>query len=326
MADSLRSHPTAVFYDSAAGVSLFSKPISMGNLIMSRLFRKAYIQGLGEDGKGWISIEEVFVRLNTTYAPNGKFARLSNDSVPDENGNPTYIGYDAAVCVQLFEPWILEVYNSTTGLPTSTRLVEPGNIVRSVPPPSGKSAEKLSGWPLSVVDLSVSTELDSTNLKEVYNAAHQNSVNQIIKMISFTDGEGPLGYTELSPALFAQARGLADGSNILPYFAGSGKTLARRYNDRVLSSASINPRHMAVYLTLILVLGLGAGFFVPKLPLNVPHRGFEVYSWMAAFHAEELIGESKTTGISRNLEIDEIAQQMGDLKFRYVNPHSPNGD
>jgi hypothetical protein len=140
------------------------------------------------------------------------------------------------------------------------------------------------------------------------------------QVISFTDGKGPLGYTELSETFFAQARGLADASNILPYFAGSGKTLARRYNDRVSSSASINPVYMGSYLAFILVVGLLAGFFVPKLPLDVPHRGFEVYSWIAAFHADELIGVGRNTGIARNMELDEIERRMGDLRFRYVNP------
>ncbi|GLB33262.1 hypothetical protein LshimejAT787_0101460 [Lyophyllum shimeji] len=301
----------AAFYDNGVGHSFFSSPVSTG-----------------EDGNGWVSIEEVLVRLNTTYTPKGKFPRKSDVSVPDKNGGPTWIGYDAAVCVQLFEPWVLEVFNSTTGLPSSMKIVEKGNEIRSMD--TAQTQEKLAGWP--VTDPDVNRQLNSSRLADVYACGHTNSVNQMLKdngrdafyvpsptVVSFTDGKGSLGYTELSEKFFAQARGLADASNVLPYFAGSGKTLARRYNDRVLSSASVNPVYMGTYVAFILVVGLVAGFFVPKLPLDVPHRGFEVYSWIAAFHADELIGVGSNTGIARNMELDEIEERMGDLKFRYVN-------
>ena len=95
-----------------------------------------------------------------------------------------------------------------------------------------------------------------------YIAGHQNSVNQMIKdngrdakyvpnptvflfliapflafakhnprlqLISFTGGDGFTGYTELSEVYYAKARALADAGNVLPYFAGSGLTVARRF-------------------------------------------------------------------------------------------------
>ncbi|KAF8075860.1 hypothetical protein FPV67DRAFT_386387 [Lyophyllum atratum] len=304
----------ALFYGNGVGHSFFSSPVSMG-----------------QDGNGWVTIEEVLVRLNTTYTPNGTFPRKSDLSVPDQFGNPTWIGYDAAVCVQLFEPWIVEVYNTTTGLPTTMRVVEKGNEVRSIN--SVKLQEKLTGFP--VTDPDVNRQLNSSKLADVYACGHTNSVNQMLKdngrdafyvpsptVVSYTDGKGPLGYTELSEIYFAQARGLADASNVLPYFVGSGKTVARRYHDQVSSSASVIPLYMGIYLAFILVIGLVAGFFVPKLPLDVPHRGFEVYSWIAAFHADELIGVGRNVPISRNMELDEIEQRMGDLRFRYVNPQT----
>jgi hypothetical protein len=67
----------------------------------------------------------------------------------------------------------------------------------------------------------------------------------------------------------------------------------------------------------MLTLGLLAGLFVPKLPLDVPHRGFELYSWMAAFHVDELVGTEGDMGITRNMELREIADRQGELKFRY---------
>ncbi|KAG5645260.1 hypothetical protein DXG03_006562 [Asterophora parasitica] len=295
------------FYNNGVAHSLFSMPVGES----------------GKDGHGWMSVEQVLVRINTTYTPDGKFARLSDQSIPDIDGKPTYIGYDAIACVQLFEPWVLEIYNSTTGLPSSTRVVGKGNVI--VSNNTVDREEKLIGTPL--VDTDVNRALNSSNLFSV--------VNQMIKdngrdssyvpsptVVSFTDGKGPYGYTELSPEAFARARGLADAGNILPYFAGSGKQLARRYPDHVLTSASINPVYMGAYLGAIFIIGLLAGFFVPKLPFNIPHRGFEVYTWMAAFRADELRGEEASTGIARNLELDDIAEQMGELKFRYIHPHT----
>ncbi|KAG6828760.1 hypothetical protein H0H92_006839 [Tricholoma furcatifolium] len=267
----------------------------------------------GTGGNGFISVEEVLVRLNTTYAPNGTFAVESSQSVPDAQGNPTRIGYDAAVCVEVFEPWIVNVYNSSTvGQPNSISIVGPGNEVESV-----NATEKLVGPPLSTTDPNAARQLNSSDMASVYEIAHDNAVNQLLKLVSFSGGDGPYGYTGLSPAFFAQARALSDATNLLPYLAGSGDLLARSYTDRELSSTSINPLFLAIYLTLILLLGLLAGFFVPKLPLNVPHRGFDAYSWIAAFHADELTEVGRTADFERNMELHEIMQQLGDHKFRY---------
>ncbi|KAG6883889.1 hypothetical protein C0992_007533 [Termitomyces sp. T32_za158] len=288
---------------------------------------------MGQDGNGWISIEEVLVRLNTSYTPDGTFARKSDQSIPDAQGNPTWIGYDAAVCVELFEPWVVEVYNSTAGLPMTLRVVEQGNVVRSQD--TMKEQEQLVGLPLSLTNSNAHEKLNSSNLADIYESAHGNSINQLLKdngrdayyvpsptVVSFTEGQGPLGYRELSAPYFAQARGLADGSNLLPYFAGTGEILARRYQDRVLSSTSINPVYMGICLGLIFLLGVLAGFFVPTLPLDVPHRGFEIYSWIAAFYADELMEIGRTPVIEKNLKLQEIAQQVGDIKFRYMDPNT----
>lgn len=87
---------------------------------------------MGADGAGFVTVENILVRLNTSYAPNGVFPVLSKDSVPDKDGNPTYIGYDACVCLELYEPWVLDVYNSTVGVPTSLRIVDAGAALRDM--------------------------------------------------------------------------------------------------------------------------------------------------------------------------------------------------
>lgn len=260
---------------------------------------------LGDEGVGWISIEWVLVRLNTTYSPNGSFAAYSTESVLDANGTETRIGYDAAVCLELYEPYVVETYNSTTGLPLSE--------------------EKRTGK--AVTGSNVKRQLNSTRLQDVYDILHGNSVNQMVKdngrdafyvpsptLVSFTNGTGPYGYTELSGDLFARARAQADATNVLPYFAGSADTLARQYPDLVLAYASIHVLYMVGVLTTVLSVGVIAGFFVPALPFRIPHRGFDIYSWLAVFRANEL---THIKGITKRMKTKDIAKQVGDSKISY---------
>jgi len=78
----------------------------------------------GEDDDGFVTLENIFIRLNTTFAPGGSFSRLSDVSIPDVNGGPTFIGFDAAVCLELYEPWVVELYNSSVAYPNSLRIVD----------------------------------------------------------------------------------------------------------------------------------------------------------------------------------------------------------
>ncbi|KAJ6567347.1 hypothetical protein DFH09DRAFT_457648 [Mycena vulgaris] len=301
----------AMFYDNGVAHSFKSVPVS-----------------LGEDGKGFVSIETLLVRLNTTYTPNGTFLTHSDLPVPDVNGQNTFIGLDAAVCLELYEPWVLETYNNSIGVPTTARIVNKGNTIVDANPMQFE--EKNIRPPLT--DPALKRQLDSINLLPVYDVAHGNSANQVLKdngrdayyvpsptLVSFTGGQGPQGYLELSASYFAQARAMADASNVLSYFAGSGQTVARCYTDSVLSETKINTLDAVIVIATVLVLGLIAGLFVPKLPMSVPRRGFELYSWMAAFYSNELVLDQidQSEGMVKHLELQDIEKHMGDLKFRY---------
>ncbi|KAF8164850.1 hypothetical protein B0H34DRAFT_648623 [Crassisporium funariophilum] len=287
---------------------------------------KSTPMSMGADGNGFVTMENILVRLNTTYAPNGKFSTRGNVSVPDKDGFATFVGYDAAVCLQLYEPWVLEVYNSSVGFPSTMRIVDKAAEIKDMN--TEELTERLKGK--RVDDPNVARKLNSTRLRSVYIAGHQNSVNQILKdngrdafyvpsptLISFTGGEGPFGYTELSEVLYAKSRALADASNVLPYFAGSGSSVARRYNDQVVASALIDNASMAVTIVIVFLMGLISALFVPKLPMDIPRRGFDLYSWMTAFDAHELVAERRS-GINKNMELRDIMDHVGDLKFRYV--------
>jgi hypothetical protein len=94
----------------------------------------------------------------------------------------------------------------------------------------------------------------------------------------------------------------------------------------VLSSAQINLKGMLTYLAIVLLIGLMAGLCVPRLPLDVPRRGFELYSWVAAFHAEELVGDVdlRQSQVPKKMELEDIEDAMGELRFRY-NPRVYGG-
>ncbi|KAK0216216.1 hypothetical protein IW262DRAFT_1276633 [Armillaria fumosa] len=297
----------ATFTDNGVAHTLKSEPITMG-----------------EEGFGWISIEWVLIRLNTTYTLNGTFATYSDQYMLDENGKETWIGYDAAVCLELYEPYIVETYNSTTGVPLSTGIISQNKEITT----DSSVEEKRAGNP--VTGSNVKRQLNSTGLKDVYDTLHGNSVNQILKdngrdayyvpsptLISFTNGSGPYGYTELSGELFAQARARADATNVLPYFAGSADTLARQYSDRVLAYAEIHTLYMVSLLITVLCVGVIAGFFVPTLPFHVPRRGFDIYSWLAAFRANELSIGTDTKSIQKGMETQDMAKLMGDSRISY---------
>ena len=137
------------------------------------------------------------------------------------------------------------------------------------------------------------------------------------QLISFTGGDGPFGYTELSEVYYAKARALADASNVLPYFAGTGPLVARRYPDQVLTNPVIKSIPMFTTIFTAFLMGLISALFVPRLPLDVPRRGFDLYSWLSAFYAHELVAE-RPTGISKDMDLREIIDHTSELKFRYV--------
>ncbi|KAF7330818.1 hypothetical protein MVEN_02421000 [Mycena venus] len=300
----------ALFFDNGVAHSFKSVPTSMGG-----------------DGNGFVSIETLLVRLNTTYTPNGKFLTHSDLAVPDVTGQDTFIGMDAAVCLELYEPWVLETYDNSVGVPTSLRIVNKGNTV--VDANTTDFQEVNIAPPLT--DPTLKRHLNSTNLFNVYDVAHGNSANQILKdngrdafyvpsptLVSFTGGQGPKGYLELSASNFEQARALADASNVLTYFAGSGQTVARCYTDDVLAETKINNFQAVIVIVTILILGLAAGLFVPRLPMSVPRRGFELYSWMAVLYSHELVlDQIDHDGLAKRMELRDIENRLGDLRFRY---------
>lgn len=65
---------------------------------------------MGEDGTGWLQIELVLVRLNRAYAENSSFPV----EVLADKDYPSPVGYDAAICVEEFKPYMVDAYNNVS--------------------------------------------------------------------------------------------------------------------------------------------------------------------------------------------------------------------
>ena len=71
-----------------------------------------------------MTVDTVLLRFTTDYAPSGCFS-ISMDVDVDPSGRA--LGYDAAVWMQKYEPWIVETYNTSVVSPSTFRIVEKGN-------------------------------------------------------------------------------------------------------------------------------------------------------------------------------------------------------
>ena len=81
------------------------------------------VPGLAGD-QGWATLETVIIRANTNYTPSAHFPVYSNVS---RLYGFDKIGFDAAVCVQRYESWIIETYNTSFTSPSVLRIVGKGN-------------------------------------------------------------------------------------------------------------------------------------------------------------------------------------------------------
>ena len=116
------------------------------------------INGLAGD-QGWATLETILIRTNTDTMPSGRF--------------PVYrsgVGYDAAVCVQRYESWIVETSNTSVTSPSVLRVVGKGN---GNPPLSPKG--NIRGTPI------VNTRyLNMTGNGMLFGVAHRKAMEQMV--------------------------------------------------------------------------------------------------------------------------------------------------
>jgi len=113
---------------------------------------------------GFTAVEMVLIRLNTAFAPSGRFPVYLNES-------GTTTGYEAAVCVHRWEPWIVETSNTTTSPPSVLRIIAKGSG-GTLPHPSGK----IRGAPIANT-----RRLNVTGKNSAFRTVYNNSFGPMLK-------------------------------------------------------------------------------------------------------------------------------------------------
>jgi len=103
-----------------AGIFIFSVDLAPAEFEYDGIAHSfhSYMPTTGESGNGWVSVETVLVRLSDLFVPNATFPVWGSAW-----GSTSRIGYDAVVCVEMCEPWIVQIYNSSLGIPTTMAIV-----------------------------------------------------------------------------------------------------------------------------------------------------------------------------------------------------------
>lgn len=106
------------------------------------------------------------------------------------------MGIDASICIETFEPWVVEVYNATEGGPLVTkRIVRRGPSVEGGVGQSNNATEEVQievesideGGKGVVSRMTVGKMLSSVDRFQAFDDGHQNAVNQMLKVhLSFT--------------------------------------------------------------------------------------------------------------------------------------------
>ena len=318
-----------------AGISIFSADLAPAWFLDDGMAHSFY--GLppieSESGNWWAGIETVLVRLYKRSAPNATFPVWATDpnSLPEMS-----IGYDAMVCLEMYEPWIVQIYNSSFGVPTTMAIVGK-SASTDFETDDGNRGPRLDSYTRALN----STDKYFTHLLryasgfsfEHYRPILCSRINTILHMqndnsrlwyrpspttVSFTGNTGQDGYTELSPQFYADVRGKIDASNTLPLLSGTGPIVVRAYKDEVLASASFNPYILGGVLGITLVLGALAGLFVPALPFDITRRGFGLFSWLAVLYGQELEGVFWQGNVHRHMDLKELEKALGEERVHFI--------
>ena len=129
--------------------------------------------------QGWMTVDTAVIRLNTSLTPSGRFPVYWNESL--RRFGQVRLGFDAVVCVQKYEPWIIEAYNTSTGSSFASRIVEKqSNLDSTSLSPSGT---------IRGAQVENTRYLNTTGKDIVFSAAHGFSLNR------FTEANDDLGRT-----------------------------------------------------------------------------------------------------------------------------------
>ncbi|EAU80542.2 hypothetical protein CC1G_09939 [Coprinopsis cinerea okayama7 len=259
----------------------------------------------------FLAFSTTLIRLNTAFAPNGDFSH----SISISSGE---VGYDAVNCLQVYEPWLVEIHYANNLPPKMTRILE----------------KKPLGDAKGDIPDGVARSLDSRRMSNVFDILQQNGINGMLKdynvagssryapspsIISLTDGElQPLGYTQLDATRYAHQKAQSDAKYVLSHLSGAEPLAAQWYPYENLATASINAIWFSVTLGISIALGTVAAFCTPTLPLSHPRRGLDLYSVFSALYTRELLS-TRTGRLRRQMELEEIEEILRDSRVRFVN-------
>ena len=125
--------------------------------------------------QGLVTVETLFIHVNTSYTPSGRFPVYTNDTSTNSDGvNITawfQIGHDAAVCVQKYEPWIIEAYNTSTGSSFALQIVGKGDDSTSLSPSGNIRGTRIAN----------TRYLNATGKDIPFSAAYKKSVLRLVE-------------------------------------------------------------------------------------------------------------------------------------------------
>ena len=114
--------------------------------------------------QGWTTVETVLIQLSTTSTPSGRFPVVS-----------TGTGFDAAVCVQKYEPWIVGVYNTSIAPPSALGIIKRGEGSTSLLPSGNIRGAQIGG---------TTRYLNATQKYSAFVVAHTNSIHRMKEVSS----------------------------------------------------------------------------------------------------------------------------------------------
>ena len=117
----------------------------------------------------WV-IETVIIRFRITFTPYGLYpVHVSRKWSSDPEVGTAKFGYDAAVCLQKYEPWIIETYNTSMTSPSALRVVGKGDGSTLLSPSGNIRGTSLAG----------TRYLNTTNKLPTFFGALSNSVSRM---------------------------------------------------------------------------------------------------------------------------------------------------
>ena len=119
----------------------------------------------------WMTVDVVLLRVDTNGMEHTRCPVYLNKTLPSAPQFWNVICYDAAVCVQRYEPWIVETYNTSIASPSILRIVGKGNASSPLSPSGSIQGAQIAN----------TRYLNTTGKFDLISTAHQNAIIQMQK-------------------------------------------------------------------------------------------------------------------------------------------------